>query len=347
MYVKNEYAERFFDTAGRAFAQEGVRAFVGSDYVAAFEEQLKAMAELRQYQQGERIMPSDLTVLREGARTLLEDMAEKILEKGSKTLPNKEWRNYDPLLAMTAVTDYLYAMAMKTLGCPDIPEGFGDEFVALVGELSTKTDMEIKRSEYRKTDVDRHFKEQRGKSAETVRKAAFENRKRIAQKTASPLRVAQYAAEYRALKKRQEGHTAIWRFFHKKENAARTALLESMKSLLVKVVGNDPDVDIATPAEVAAAYRKAGASAAFAKGNAAKRANLPEDGVSHEPTSTARAERDKEEPYVGRVYAEEERVALELPAGEFEEVKGAERTAPAKEEDQPVRETDPQVRSQL
>ena len=203
-------------------------------------------------------------------------------------------------------------------------------------------------NEYKKTDVERHYNEQRRKSADTVRKATMENRKRIAEKTASPLRVAQYASEYQALKKRQEGHGAIWRFFHKKENEARTKLLANMKGLLVKTLGNDIDVDTLTPKEIAAAYNGTRAAKVFSENGIINRTGLPNTYFEHQPTSTERAEQYAANLHKGVVYDEENRLSIQIPKDFFEEYKGGDKEMElSKEENQIIRDPIPQTQAQL
>lgn len=327
MYVKQEYAKWLLDATSKNFSKKGVHNFTDLGFVDAFAEQLNVMARARNYKEGERIMPSDLVLLKETVQTILEDMKEGMLDEretleqsenhtGKFTL--QERGNYSPLFAMAEVTDHLYAMAMKTLGCPDIPESFGSDITDLIGALSSKAELEMKEKEYKKTDVEKRYAEQRKKSADTVRNAVASNRQRIVEKTASPLRVAQYAGEYYALKKRQEGHTAVWRFFHKKENEKRTKLLENMKNVLSSALGKDIDIDTLTPMEIAVAFNKTKAAEAFAKNGIAKRTQMSDTHFEHEATLTERAENDKENPHKGIVYDEANHLALKFPEKMFE-----------------------------
>lgn len=327
MYVKQEHAERLFEKTSQSFAKKGVHNFTDLGFVDAFEEQLRVMARARKYQEGEQIMPGDLVLLKETVQTILTDMKEGMLdqretleqsENQTGKLSVKEKGAYDTLLAMTEVTDHLYAMAMKTLGCPNIPASFGTDIVDMIGKLSSEAELEMKEKEYKKTDVDRRYREQRGKNAAEVRKAISTNKTFIRDKKESPLRVAQYAADYHALKKRQEGHGAVWRFFHKKENEARTKLLEMMKKDLVALAGADADVDAMTPVEISVAYNQAKAKEALSENGIAKRAQMPKEDFAHEPTLTDRAENDKENPHKGMVYDEANRWALTFPEGLFE-----------------------------
>ena len=172
MYVKKEYAESFFEATSKNFLKKGVYNFTDMSYVDAFQEQLNVMAkehkdeagEIIKYEEGEKILPSDLTHLKDTIRLILEDMKKGFVEERASfdqaeeaKMSAKERANFDPLPALMAVTDYLYAMAMKTLGCPDIPESFGSDVVELIEDVSAKTELEMKESEYLKTDVDRRY----------------------------------------------------------------------------------------------------------------------------------------------------------------------------------------------
>ena len=56
--------------------------------------------------------------------------------------------------------------------------------------------------------------------------------------------LCQLTAEYKALKKRQEGHGRIWRWFHREENEAREELLSRMEDMIKGFVGKDVNLEL-------------------------------------------------------------------------------------------------------
>ena len=227
--------------------------------------------------------------------------------------------------ALITVNDYMYAMAMKALGCPDIPESFGSEMQNAIKNIATRAEFEMKKSDFDNTSVDRCYEKQRWKDAKDVQKANAESRKQILSKKASPLRVAQYAGEYFALKKRQEGHGKWWIFFHKKENEARTKLLADMEKTLKTVLKEGEVLDELDPVKIAKNYNKKNielrANEAFQSG-IAKRNGMPPNFIEDKPTSTERADKEISEPDEKKIAFEEEmRMPLEFEKDAFTESK--------------------------
>lgn len=159
-------------------------------------------------------------------------------------LTKRERDACDPHSAMLAVNDYLYAMTMKALGSPDIPELFGIETKVGMDNSAFKAEWEeFKSEDYRDTLVEKTFKNQRRKNHSKIVGPIKEKEALIKSRKATPLQMAQYAGEYFALKKRQEGHGERWRSFHKKENAKRMQLLAEMEEVLKEVIGKRGDLN--------------------------------------------------------------------------------------------------------
>ena len=62
----------------------------------------------------------------------------------------------------------------------------------------------MKQEEYNKITAENYYRSQRKKSAKEVAKKTRELKADILKKTASPLKIARYVAEYQALKKENE-----------------------------------------------------------------------------------------------------------------------------------------------
>lgn len=296
MYLQKDYAKILLDVTGDKFERDGIFEYADSKMLRDYKNQLETMAEATKYEVGEKILPSDFAFIKATVKAILEEMKDEMIAQRDDMTINTRL-NYDQFSALVTANDYLYAMAMHTLGCPFIPESFGSEVTDYIDELASDTELEIREEDYSKATVERHFNNQRKESADFVRKSNEKTRNLIINKTASAIDLASYAAEYYALKKRQEGHGRVWRFFHGKENEERNQLLAEMKKLLVSTVGGHIDIDSITPEKIAIAYTESiiadKSEAAFAENALANRADIPEEAVKNEPTSTERADNDK------------------------------------------------------
>ena len=151
---------------------------------------------------------------------------------------------------MITATDYLYAIAMKELGSPDIPPLFGDETKKHISgrahEMSKKTKL--------KDDpmiINSAFIYQRRKDVSDMLDSFGDTISAVQNKTATPRQVQQLVAEYRALKMRQENHTWIWRLFHSGENEDRNNLISEMGEALKGMLGQEAKIDTDDPTALA------------------------------------------------------------------------------------------------
>ena len=216
-------------------------------------------------------------------------------------LSRKERANYDPFSAMMIVNDHMYAMVMKTLGCPDVPEFFDVATKNVMANSAFKAEWSIRERDYRNTLVDVSFKKQRGINAGKMVKSLRPKEDLITKKEATPLDVAQYAGEYFALKKRQEGHGDVWRYFHKKENQKRTQLLEEMKARLESIIGENGSLDDEnmTPIKISQIYGKEVFPKKIDKmfsDSIVERNKMSEDAFGYDPIAVEGAKKP-EEPY--------------------------------------------------
>ena len=360
MHVKKDKADRLLELTSQRYLDRNIHRFVDMGYIDGYQELLKDIAKKSQYKEGEKITNSDLSRIKNAVVATLDGMRKMMVEqpltleeikakKGEKEfnrilsldeskkqdairriekkgrLSQEEETQYDILGAIIAVNDYMYAMAMKSLGCPDIPESFGSEMQNAIKNIANRAEFEMKKNDFEDTDVAMYYETQRGKSAKQVSKATVKVKNLIVDKKALPFHVAQYASEYYALKKRQEGHGKWWIFFHKKENEARTQLLADMEKTLKTFLKEGDELDELDSIKIAEIYNKnnieSRANQAFENG-IAKRNEMPPEFVEDKPTSTERADKEKSEPDKKEIaFQEEMRMPLKFEKDAFEESK--------------------------
>ena len=162
MHVKKGKADRLLELASQRYLDKNIHRFVDEGYIDGYHELLKDIAKKSEYKEGEKITNSDLSRIQKAVVATLDEMRrlmvdqpltlEEIKEKKGEdefnrilSLPDNEKQKairdiekkgrlseeeqtqYDIFGAIIAVNDYMYAMAMKYLDCPDIPESFGIE----------------------------------------------------------------------------------------------------------------------------------------------------------------------------------------------------------------------------
>ena len=360
MHVKKDKADRLLELTSQRYLDRNIHRFVDMGYIDGYQELLKNIAKKSQYKEGEKITNSDLSRIKNAVVATLDGMRKMMVEqpltleeikgkKGEKEfnrilslndnekqnaireiekegrLSQNEETQYDTLGAIIAVNDYMYAMAMKSLGCPDIPESFGIEMQNAIKNIANRAEFEMKKDDFEDTAVEMYYETQRGKSAKQVSEATVEVKNLIVDKKALASSVAQYASEYYALKKRQKGHGKWWIVFHKKENEARTKLLADMEKTLKTFLKEGDELDKLDSIRVAEIYNKKNielrANEAFENG-IAKRNKMPPNFIKDKPTSTERADKEISEPDEKEIaFKEEMRMPLKFEQGAFEESK--------------------------
>lgn len=361
MHVKKGKADRLLELASQRYLDKNIHRFVDEGFIDGYHELLKDIAKKSEYKEGEKITNSDLSRIQKAVVATLDEMrrlmvdqpltlaeikerkgedefnrilslddskkqkAIRDLEKKGR-LSEEEQTQYDIFGAIIAVNDYMYAMAMKYLDCPDIPESFGIEMQNAIKNIANRAEFEMKKEDFEDTAVEMYYATQRGKSAKQVSEATEEVKKLIEDKKALPFSVAQYASEYYALKIRQKGHGKLWIFFHKKENEARNKLLRDMEKTLKTFLGEGEKLDNLDSIKVAEFYNKNNiefrANEAFQNG-IAKRIGMAPDLINDKPTSTERADKEKmSEPDKEEIaFKEEMRMPLKFEKDAFEESK--------------------------
>lgn len=217
---------------------------------------LKMSKAQRGYQEGEPISDFDLKTLNQVGANVIKNFSGLLLKELNKgeddvdlATQKEEYKKQ-----MLKVADYLFITALYELGCPDIPEFFGDDGKRLFTTFIDK----MKTDDYSEIDTDTQFDLQRKKSANKVRTATSEYFNHTEENPISPADLAKFTAEYQALKLRQAGHGRVWRFFHRGENGRRKELLADMKAKIEEYIGNaNIDIDSDSPETVGENFEKA------------------------------------------------------------------------------------------
>ena len=202
---------------------------------------LGTIANKSNYQEGQKISEEDLNTIKEKVNNLIATVANEIKKKEMEHFDKMYFNGFDTLMA---ATDYLYAMAMEKLGCPDIPASFGLDVCNNNQKYAKELDTQIKKSYFdNQFSTKTYFDKQRKKDADEVRRKNKDLIKNCNSQIATTEQLAELVAEYQALNLRQKGHGRIWRFFHRGENDERTELLNEMKAAIIKAIGVEVNLE--------------------------------------------------------------------------------------------------------
>ena len=224
MFIKKEAIDSVLLKMQENLKKTGIQ--IRPDVLERFENSLVEIANNGAYQEGTKIKEADLVKITNEAELVIHDIASV---KGEIKAPVEQ---------LMIATYYLYAVAMKKLGSPDIPLLFGTEMQNIVCKFATNISSRqtLVQGDYFAEDI---YDAQRGKNADVV-KAEVQvalDAARVA--AATPSQVQHLVAEYQALAKRQNAHGFFWRLFHRAENAARVDLLSEMEQHLKTMLGED------------------------------------------------------------------------------------------------------------
>ena len=248
MYIIAEKTKAVYERTEESCLDCHLDFFLNSEKFAEYTRILREIAEESKYTAGEQIMDSDLDRIKAGAKDVINSISEVLANKEVK---EEEKLKYNSLPTLIALTDHLFATAMKELGSPDIPSCFGKDVEKCIKTNANNINNAVKRDLHENISADTHYHDQRKQNADKVEASNKDLMIKCRLKSASTVDVATLAAEYQALHRRQEGHGAIWRFFHGKENEARTKLLGDMKSALQGVLGEGVSLLKNTPQKIA------------------------------------------------------------------------------------------------
>lgn len=250
MIIKKENINEVLTIINERCEEYGIEDDFGVANMMTYNYALENMAKKSQYQEGQKISEDDLNDIKKRVNDIITHLASEIKKKEMIDLDKS---NFNGLDTLTAATDYLYAVAMEKLGCPDIPASFGLDVCKKNQKHAKELDTKIKKSYLDKEySTQTYFNNQREQDADVVRHRTKDLIRECGlQITAEQL--ANLVAEYQALNLRQKGHGRIWRFFHSGENDKRTQLLEDMEKAITKAVGEKVNLEPTekTPSDIA------------------------------------------------------------------------------------------------
>lgn len=259
MIIKKENIDKVLNVINKNCEEYGIeeRDF-DALLMSSYRYTLDTIANKSNYQEGQKISEEDLNTIKEKVNSLITTIANEIKKKETKMdhFDKMYFNGFDTLMA---ATDYLYAMAMERLGCPDIPASFGADVCNNNQKSAKELDTLIKKSYFdNQFPTKTYFDKQRKKDADEVRRKNKDLIKNCNSQIATTEQLAELVAEYQALNLRQKGHGRIWRFFHGEENDKRTQLLEDMKAAISKAVGENVNLEPTetTPSNIAILFNK-------------------------------------------------------------------------------------------
>ena len=204
---------------------------------------LSTIANKSNYQEGQKISEEDLNTIKEKVNSIITTIANEIKKKEPE-MGHFDKMYFNGFNTLMAATDYLYAMAMEKLGCPDIPASFGADVCENNQKHAKELDTKIKKSYFDdQYSTKTYFDKQRKKDAVDVRRKNKDLIRNCNSQIATTEQLAELVAEYQALNLRQKGHGRIWRFFHSGENDERTELLNDMKAAIIKAIGVEVSIE--------------------------------------------------------------------------------------------------------
>lgn len=210
--IIREYTEKKLNDAGVVF---------DSALLDKFKNSLRNMAEKNRYKEGDRISNLNRDVIALLGEDLMKNAVDNLKEEGMHVKVATSPEQY-----FLAMNDYLTAVVMEEMGYPEIPNGMFN------GILSTVTEEIIAMKPDPLDSSKTYFDNQRGKNVDQLAGGVMKLVGAVSTDASDYRSLAELYAEYHALTKRQENHGAVWRFFHKKENESRNALLSVMKQTL-------------------------------------------------------------------------------------------------------------------
>lgn len=242
--------------------------------VDAYKELLAGIAKKNPYAEGQKLSLEDFDIVFDGMRTMLNGMVENFYARP------EDVRNKANIAGMIlAASDYMIAITMDELNSPDIAKDDMDRLERMYQARALRLCEQKSRKLYISDEI---LKAQRGINAEEMKSGNIGKLlKAVRDDSNNAEKVADLYAEYQALFARQKNHGAIWRFFHRKENEARTALLNEMKEAMAgKVSETDLLEPYIYPSSIIAAAEKAETEKAISEGIFERETN-PEKGFGY------------------------------------------------------------------
>lgn len=205
--------------------------------IDSIKESRKAQGKEKLYKQGEDIDPEDHKNIRDAVQSLVELERDKLVARITANDPKmKDIKNTAEYFATYA--DVFYVNAMQQLGCPNMPLFMFDGGFRKTIDNSAISVHSAKES-YKDIKTVEAYARQRYADAKDMDQAFNGIFVNIDKNYHTPRELGTLLAQYQALKIRQSNHGAIWRFFHRGENKARTEMLNKMDSYIRKALPKD------------------------------------------------------------------------------------------------------------
>lgn len=228
MHIEQKFVDIAIENTEKEAKEHSVL-FNGKD-LEDFKKTLKSIAGVSKYEEGQEMSKEDIQAVAEGMNKVFDGVAQNFAQMDENFKSKTNLSQYSVI-----AYDHLLSLAMKELNCPDVPEY---AFYGSVSRLASKVSREKPTENITVEDI---HKAQRRLDAKDIIKfrSVDYHMKRIKDGFTDPKDLGNLYAEYRALSIRQENHTAIWRFFHRGENEARTNLLKDMENVLKMRIPED------------------------------------------------------------------------------------------------------------
>ena len=165
MYIIAEKIKGVYERTEESCLNYHLDFFLNSEEFAEYTRILREIAEESKYTEGEQILDSDLDRIKAGAKDVINSISEVLANKEVK---EEAKLKYNSLPTLMALTDHLFATAMKELGSPDMPPSFGIENRKTVADLTMDSETKIRAIDYKEATAEEHFKKQRKRDAAVV-----------------------------------------------------------------------------------------------------------------------------------------------------------------------------------
>ena len=213
MRMTKENAGKLYTKAGEDLLKAGLRNQLPNSVIMRFWDVVSDVADRSKYAEGAEISAEDLNSLCDAQNDIMAEFSDNIVTSWG-ALDEDELAKADSRSAFMLLNDYLFAYALKELGC-EIPANFGRRGELNVTNAIKTTNSTGKQAAFEATENEVSFSRQRRKDSDVLKRELGGLETALSEKNPSALQVAKYLGEYRALKMRQENHTRFWKFFHR------------------------------------------------------------------------------------------------------------------------------------
>ena len=140
MFIKKEKVDEVLKTANENCKKYNIQDSFGVLMMISYNTLLDNIAKKNNYKEGEAISEDDLKAIQKNVKDVIANVASQTESNQEKkfVMDKMYFSGYDTLMA---ANDYLYALAMKKLGCPDIPTSFGLDVASNIQNTAKRLDV--------------------------------------------------------------------------------------------------------------------------------------------------------------------------------------------------------------